>query len=99
MGIEGTIPGHHNSNTAPNWRLPAMDAVKAYLSDIRRFPMLERDQEYTPRQKRWRETGWTANAANQIVTSHLRLAAKIAMGYRGYGPADGCRSFPKAMSA
>src|SRR6202795_2813792 len=56
---------------------------KAYLSDIRRFPMLERDQEYRLA-KRWREQG-DRDAANQIVTSHLRLAAKIAMGYRGYG--------------
>src|ERR1700675_4812115 len=56
---------------------------KAYLSDIRRFPMLERDQEYKLA-KRWREQG-DRDAANQIVTSHLRLAAKIAMGYRGYG--------------
>src|ERR1700694_3356076 len=56
---------------------------KAYLSDIRRFPMLERDQEFRLA-KRWREQG-DRDAANQIVTSHLRLAAKIAMGYRGYG--------------
>jgi RNA polymerase sigma-32 factor len=54
-----------------------------YLSDIRRFPMLERDQEYRLA-KRWREQG-DRDAANQIVTSHLRLASKIAMGYRGYG--------------
>jgi len=56
---------------------------KGYLSDIRRFPMLERDQEYSLA-KRWREQG-DRDAANQLVTSHLRLAAKIAMGYRGYG--------------
>jgi RNA polymerase sigma-32 factor len=54
-----------------------------YLSDIRRFPMLERDQEYRLA-KRWLEQG-DRDAANQLVTSHLRLAAKIAMSYRGYG--------------
>jgi RNA polymerase sigma-32 factor len=56
---------------------------KGYLNDIRRFPMLERDQEYRLA-KRWREQA-DHDAANQIVTSHLRLAVKIAMGYRGYG--------------
>jgi RNA polymerase sigma-32 factor len=67
-------------------RLPALDRDgrdKNYLSDIRRFAMLERDQEYELA-KRWREHG-DRDAANQLVTSHLRLAAKIAMGYRGYG--------------
>src|SRR5216683_1515564 len=56
---------------------------KGYLYDIRRFEMLERDQEYRLA-KRWREHG-DRDAANQLVTSHLRLAAKVAMGYRGYG--------------
>jgi RNA polymerase sigma-32 factor len=56
---------------------------KGYLSDIGRFAMLERDQEYKLA-KRWRELG-DREAADQLVTSHLRLAAKIAMGYRGYG--------------
>ena len=56
---------------------------KSYLHDIRRFPMLERDQEYRLA-KRWREQG-DRDAADQLITSHLRLAAKIAMGYRGYG--------------
>jgi len=56
---------------------------KSYLHDIRRFPMLERDQEYGLA-KRWREQG-DRDAADQLITSHLRLAAKIAMGYRGYG--------------
>jgi RNA polymerase sigma-32 factor len=54
-----------------------------YLQEIRRFPMLEPDQEYMLA-KRWREHGDT-EAAHQLVTSHLRLVAKIAMGYRGYG--------------
>src|SRR5258708_637796 len=56
---------------------------KGYLHDIRRFAMLESDQEYKLA-KRWREHG-DRDAANKLVTSHLRLAAKIAMGYRGYG--------------
>ncbi|WP_334407677.1 RNA polymerase sigma factor RpoH [Bradyrhizobium sp. AZCC 2289] len=50
---------------------------------MRRFEMLERDQEYRLA-KRWREHG-DRDAANKLVTSHLRLAAKVAMGYRGYG--------------
>src|ERR1700724_4723017 len=56
---------------------------KGYLGDIRRFELLERDQEYALA-KRWREHG-DRDAADQLVTSHLRLAAKIAMNYRGYG--------------
>ncbi len=54
-----------------------------YLDEIRRFPMLEPQEEYMLA-KRWREHGDT-DAAHKLVTSHLRLVAKIAMGYRGYG--------------
>jgi RNA polymerase sigma-32 factor len=54
-----------------------------YLQDIRKFPMLEQNQEYMLA-KSWREHG-EVDAAHQLVTSHLRLVAKIAMGYRGYG--------------
>src|SRR5476649_1450271 len=54
-----------------------------YLSEIRKFPMLEPQEEYMLA-KRWREHGDRA-AAHKLVTSHLRLVAKIAMGYRGYG--------------
>jgi RNA polymerase sigma-32 factor len=54
-----------------------------YLGDIRRFSILEKELEYRLA-KRWREDG-DRKAADQIVTSHLRLAAKIAMNYRGYG--------------
>ena len=54
-----------------------------YLAEIRRFPMLEPQEEYMLA-KRWREHGDT-EAAHKLVTSHLRLVAKIAMGYRGYG--------------
>jgi RNA polymerase sigma-32 factor len=82
MGIEGQFAGL----TARTRRQPALardGRGKGYLSDIRRFAMLERDQE-CELAKRWREHG-DHDAANQLVTSHLRLAAKIAMGYRGYG--------------
>jgi RNA polymerase sigma-32 factor len=54
-----------------------------YLEEIRRFPMLEADEE-SVLAKRWREHG-DADAAHKLVTSHLRLVAKIAVGYRGYG--------------
>ncbi len=57
--------------------------LNRYLQEIRKFPMLEPDQEYMLA-KRWVEDQDT-DAAHQLVTSHLRLAAKIAMGYRGYG--------------
>ena len=54
-----------------------------YLTEIRKFPMLEPGEEFMLA-KRWREHG-DRNAAHKLVTSHLRLVAKIAMGYRGYG--------------
>lgn len=57
--------------------------LSRYLSEIRKFPMLQPEQEYMLA-KRWREHHDT-DAAHQLVTSHLRLVAKIAMGYRGYG--------------
>jgi RNA polymerase sigma-32 factor len=57
--------------------------LSRYLQDIRKFPMLEADQEYMLA-KRWREDD-DIDSAHQLVTSHLRLVAKIAMGYRGYG--------------
>jgi RNA polymerase sigma-32 factor len=82
MGIEGQFAGL----ALRTQRQPAFvkeGRGKGYLSDIRRFAMLERDQEYALA-KRWREFG-DRDAANRIVTSHLRLAAKIGMGYRGYG--------------
>src|SRR6202051_4355467 len=82
MGIEGQFAGIAVQIRSELAR--ASDGrSKGYLSDIRRFPMLERDQEYRLA-KRWREQG-DRDAADQLVTSHLRLAAKIAMGYRGYG--------------
>jgi RNA polymerase sigma-32 factor len=58
-------------------------SLSRYLSDIRKFPMLEPAEEYMLA-KRWREHE-DRDAAHKLVTSHLRLVAKIAMGYRGYG--------------
>jgi RNA polymerase sigma-32 factor len=57
--------------------------LSRYLDEIRKFPMLEPSEEYMLA-KRWREHG-DRDAAHRLVTSHLRLVAKIAMGYRGYG--------------
>ncbi|MYK30799.1 MAG: RNA polymerase sigma factor RpoH [Boseongicola sp. SB0670_bin_30] len=57
--------------------------LNRYLQEIRKFPMLEQEEEYMLA-KRWVEDQDT-EAAHALVTSHLRLAAKIAMGYRGYG--------------
>ncbi len=61
----------------------AQGGLTRYLEEIRRFPMLEPQQEYMLA-KSWREHG-DSDAAHQLVTSHLRLVARIAMGYRGYG--------------
>ncbi len=61
----------------------ASGGLARYLEEIRRFPMLEPQQEYMLA-KRWQEHGDSA-AAQKLVTSHLRLVARIAMGYRGYG--------------
>ena len=82
MGIEGQFAGL----AVRTRREPALandGTGKGYLHDIRRFALLEREQEFELA-KRWREHG-DRDAADQLVTSHLRLAAKIAMGYRGYG--------------
>ena len=63
--------------------LTAENGLSRYLEEIRRFPMLEPQEEYMLA-KSWREHG-DRTAAHRLVTSHLRLVAKIAMGYRGYG--------------
>jgi RNA polymerase sigma-32 factor len=63
--------------------ITAESGLSRYLDEIRRFPMLEPQEEYMLA-KRWREHGDRV-AAHKLVTSHLRLVAKIAMGYRGYG--------------
>src|SRR3989442_6421788 len=62
--------------------LTAEPGLTHYLEEIRRFPMLERQEEYVLA-KRWREHG-DRDAAHKLVTSHLRLVTKIASGYRGY---------------
>ena len=63
--------------------LSAETGLSRYLEEIRRFPMLEPQEEYMLARS-WREHG-DREAAHKLVTSHLRLVAKIAMGYRGYG--------------
>lgn len=71
----------------PIANLPAIASdeggLQRYLQQIRQFPMLQPDEEYMLA-KRWREHG-DRDAAHRLVNSHLRLVAKIAMGYRGYG--------------
>src|SRR3954463_2843859 len=64
--------------------LPTLSGgLSRYLAEIRRFPILTQEEECTYA-KRWREQG-DREAAYRLVTSHLRLVAKIAMRYRGYG--------------
>ena len=71
-------------NTYANLPAPSPEqGLNRYLQEIRKFPMLEPEEEYMLA-KRWTEDQDT-EAAHRLVTSHLRLAAKIAMGYRGYG--------------
>jgi RNA polymerase sigma-32 factor len=71
------------ARTAAVLILTAESGLTRYFEEIRRFPMLERQQEYMLA-KRWREHG-DREAAHNLVASHLRLVTKIAMGYRGYG--------------
>jgi len=73
-------------STAMNSNLPALSnegGLSAYLEQIKKFPMLAAEEEYMLA-KNWKTTG-NVKAAEKLVTSHLRLVAKIAMGYRGYG--------------
>lgn len=63
--------------------LSSENGMNKYLQEIRKFPMLEPEEEYMLG-KAWREHG-DSDAAHKLVTSHLRLVAKMAMGYRGYG--------------
>ena len=66
-------------------KLPTLstEGISLYLAQIKKFPMLDAEEEYMLA-KNWRESG-NLKAAHKLVTSHLRLVAKIAMGYRGYG--------------
>ena len=73
-------------STRINSNLPALSnegGLSAYLEQIKKFPMLVAEEEYMLA-KNWKTTG-NVKAAEKLVTSHLRLVAKIAMGYRGYG--------------
>jgi len=70
------------ANTLPSIRA-GENGLNRYLEEIRKFPMLEPQEEYMLA-KRYQEHD-DRNAAHKLVTSHLRLVAKIAMGYRGYG--------------
>ena len=73
-------------STTTNYNLPALSnegGLSAYLSQIKKFPMLAAEEEYMLA-KNWRTTG-NIKSAEKLVTSHLRLVAKIAMGYKGYG--------------
>lgn len=76
---DATYTGNMNLSVT----LSPEQGLNAYLQEIRKFPMLEKNEEFRLA-KRWVEDGDTA-AAEKMVTSHLRLVAKIAMGYRGYG--------------
>jgi len=66
-----------------NLPIPSVGGLSIYLAQIKKFPMLDAEEEYMLA-KNWRENG-NLKAAHKLVTSHLRLVAKIAMGYRGYG--------------
>ena len=69
-----------------NYNLPTLSnegGLSAYLTQIKKFPMLDKEEEYMLA-KNWRTTG-NLKSAEKLVTSHLRLVAKIAMAYKGYG--------------
>ena len=71
------------SNEISNLPTPSVGGLSVYLAQIKKFPMLDAEEEYMLA-KNWKTTG-NIKAAEKLVTSHLRLVAKIAMGYRGYG--------------
>src|SRR6202043_2700377 len=96
MGVEGSgrflrALAHHRLETEQQTSMATLSVpsissegnLTRYLQEIRKFPMLEPEQEYMLA-KRWKEHE-DPQAAHKLVTSHLRLVAKIAMGYRGYG--------------
>jgi len=73
-------------STTKNYNLPILSnegGLSAYLVQIKKFPMLDAEEEYMLA-KNWKKTG-NLKSAEKLVTSHLRLVAKIAMGYKGYG--------------
>ena len=73
-------------NSRTNYNLPTLSnegGLSVYLAQIKKFPMLESEEEYMLA-KNWKTTG-NLKSAEKLVTSHLRLVSKIAMGYKGYG--------------
>ena len=79
-----TLTGENDMANYANLPAPTPEGgLNRYMQDIRKFPMLEPEEEYMLA-KAWVERE-DSQAAHKLVTSHLRLAAKIAMGYRGYG--------------
>tara|TARA_B100001093_G_scaffold461310_1_gene475670 strand:+ start:152 stop:1048 length:897 start_codon:yes stop_codon:yes gene_type:complete len=72
-----------DKNQISNLPSPSVGGLSLYLAQIKKFPMLDAEEEYMLA-KNWRENG-NLKSAHKLVTSHLRLVAKIAMGYRGYG--------------
>ncbi len=72
-----------DKNQISNLPIPSAGGLSIYLSQIKKFPMLDAEEEYMLA-KNWKENG-NLQSAHKLVTSHLRLVAKIAMGYRGYG--------------
>ena len=72
-----------NKNTVSNLPSPSVSGLSLYLAQIKKFPMLDAEEEYMLA-KNWIDNG-NLQSAHKLVTSHLRLVAKIAMGYRGYG--------------
>ena len=73
----------NNKNQIRSLLTPSVGGLSLYLAQIKKFPMLDAEEEYMLA-KNWRENG-NLQSAHKLVTSHLRLVAKIAMGYRGYG--------------
>ena len=72
-----------DKNQISNFPVPTSGGLSVYLAQIKKFPMLDAEEEYMLA-KNWKENG-NLQSAHKLVTSHLRLVAKIAMGYRGYG--------------
>ena len=72
-----------NKTELTNLPSPSVRGLSLYLAQIKKFPMLDSEEEFMLA-KSWKEKG-NLKAAHKLVTSHLRLVAKIAMGYRGYG--------------
>ena len=73
----------NNNKQMSNFPTPSVGGLSVYLAQIKKFPMLDAEEEYMLA-KNWKENG-NLQSAHKLVTSHLRLVAKIAMGYRGYG--------------